>query len=57
MAAKPRLRKLYTIHWYRGDWCYRTTMGCPWAHVLEMKKLARTLGDTIKHEFECYVGY
>lgn len=55
--AKPRLRKLYTIHWYRGDWCYRTTMGCPWSHVLEMKRLAKVLGDTIKHEFDCYSEY
>ena len=38
-------RKFYSVDWYRGDFCYRTTTGCTWEQVQNCKKTARLLGE------------
>ena len=43
-------RKIYSVDWYRGDFCYRTTTGCTWENVQECRKTARLLGEKIKYE-------
>lgn len=42
----------YWVDWYRDGWNYRSTHGVTWEQVKEMKKLAKTLGETIKYEKE-----
>ena len=43
---------IYTVHWYRNDFCYRTTMGCDWKAVLDCKRTAKLLGEKIVYEKE-----
>ena len=42
----------YWVDWYRNGFCYRSTHGCSWDDIKEMKKLAKLLGETIKYEKE-----
>ena len=43
----------YTVDWYTsGGFNYRTTCGCTWDTVKRFRKLAKTLGETIKYERE-----
>jgi hypothetical protein len=42
--------KIYSVDWYRGDWCYCTTMGCTWEDVKECRQQAKLMGETIKYE-------
>ena len=43
-------RNIYSVDWYRGDFCYRTTTGCTWENVQECRRSARLLGEKIKYE-------
>ena len=52
MARRKITYNLYYIHFYRNGFCYRTTHSAKWEDVLNEKKLAKLLGDTIKHEFQ-----
>lgn len=42
--------KIYSVDWYRGDWCYRTTTECTWQDVLECKRTAKLLGEKVKYQ-------
>ena len=50
-----RVKKVY-VQYYCVDWilsnghCYRTTDGMTWKDVLEAKRTAKMLGETIKYE-------
>lgn len=52
MARKLiRKTKIYNVDWYLSNgFCYRTTTKCKWADVLQCKKVAAMLGETIKYE-------
>lgn len=58
---KRKLRKsvykLYSVDWYRGTWNYRTTTNCKWEDVLECKRAAKLMGETIKYEAYDTVEY
>ena len=43
-------RKIYSVDWYYNGFCYRTTTGCTWEHVLEFKRTAKLLGEKIKYQ-------
>lgn len=45
-----RRKNIYTVDWYRGDWCYRTTTDCDWETVKECRRAAKLMGETIKYE-------
>ena len=47
-----RRKNIYTVDWYRGDWCYRTTTDCDWEAVKECKRAAKLMGETIKYELD-----
>lgn len=42
--------KIYSVDWFRNGFCYRTTMECTWENVLDCKRTAKLLGETIKYE-------
>lgn len=44
--------KRYTINRLRNGFCYRTTLDCPWSAVLDAKREAKMLGETIEYEYE-----
>lgn len=50
MRRIKRKAKIYSVDWLRNGLCYRTTMGCTWEDVLECKRTAKLLGETIKYE-------
>ena len=50
MIRIKRKAKIYSVDWIRNGFCYRTTMGCTWQDVLECKRTAKLLGETIKYE-------
>ena len=53
MARYKKIReKRYTINRLINGFCYRTTLDCPWSAVLEAKRLAKLLGETVEYEFE-----
>lgn len=50
--------KLYWVDWYNSSgFCYRSVRDCTWAQVLECKRTARLLGETIKYEYLRTVEY
>lgn len=50
--------KLYWVDWYNScGICYRSTTDCTWADVLQCRKTARLLGETIKYEHYRTVEY
>ena len=50
MRTIKRKTKIYSVDWYHGDHCYRTTMGSTWENVKDCKRTAKLLGETIKYE-------
>jgi hypothetical protein len=40
--------KIYAVDWYYGDYCYRTTTGCTWEDVQDLRRQAKNLGETVK---------
>jgi hypothetical protein len=42
--------KLYWVHWYKDDFCYRSTHSVPKSEIKELRKLAKQLGETIEIE-------
>lgn len=50
MKKIVRKKNIYSVDWYHGDWCYRTTTGCDWDDVLECKRAAKLMGEKIKYE-------
>lgn len=50
MRTIKRKTKIYSVDWIRNGFCYRTTMGCTWENVLECKRTAKLLGETIEYE-------
>ena len=45
-----RRKNIYTVDWYRNNWCYRTTTDCDWETVKECRQAAKLMGETIKYE-------
>lgn len=44
-------KKTYWVDIYTsGGWCYRSVHGVDWKGVLELRKQARLLGESIKYE-------
>ena len=50
MRTIKKKTKIYSVDWYHGDHCYRTTMGCTWEDVKDCKRAAKLMGETIKYE-------
>ena len=50
MRTIKKKTKIYSVDWYHGDHCYRTTMGCTWEDVKDCRRTAKLLGETIKYE-------
>lgn len=50
MRIIKRKTKIYSVNWYRGSHCYRTTMGCTWEDIKNYRRTAKLLGETIKYE-------
>lgn len=44
-----RIKVTYSVDWYNGDYCYRTTTNVDWDGVKRFKKIAKALGETIKY--------
>jgi hypothetical protein len=58
MAKKIVRYKLYSVDWYNSyGFCYRTTNDCRWEDVLNCKRTAKALGDTIKYSVQRIVSY
>lgn len=51
MKKIRRMEKRYTINWLYHGFCYRTTLDCPYSAVLEAKRTAKLLGETIEYEY------
>jgi hypothetical protein len=43
-------KKIYAVNWYCNGYCYRTTTECTWDDVKELRKVAKSLGETITYE-------
>jgi hypothetical protein len=41
---------LYCVNWYSNGFCYRTTMNCKWEDVQRLRRVAKSLGETITYE-------
>ena len=57
---KPRTirRNIYWVDCYtRGGWNYASHSNCTWEQVLELKRIAKLLGETIKYEKLCTKQY
>jgi hypothetical protein len=51
MARKiVKKTNIYSVDWWRGDWCYRTTTGCDWQAVQECRRAAKLMGEKITYE-------
>ena len=52
MARKIiRKVKIYDVDWFLSNgFNYRTTTRCKWEDVLDCKRVAKMLGETIKYE-------
>ena len=52
MARKKVVKiKYYSVDWYLNNGhCYRTTTCCTWKDVMDCKRTAKMLGETIKYE-------
>jgi hypothetical protein len=48
--VRRRTKKIYDVDWYCNGFLYRTTTGCDWEDVKNLKKVAKLLGETIKWE-------
>lgn len=46
-----RKEKRYDINWLYNGFCYRTTLDCPWSAVLEAKRTAKLIGETIEYTY------
>ena len=42
--------KIYAVDWYYNGYCYRTTTGCTWADVQDLRRQAKAIGETVKWE-------
>ena len=42
--------KIYAVDWYYNGYRYRTTTGCTWADVQDLRRVAKSIGETIKWE-------
>ena len=50
--------KLYWVDWYNSSgFCYRSSRDLTWADVLQCKRTAKQLGETIKYEHFRTVEY
>ena len=58
MRTKVIKEKRYDIDWYLSNgFCYRTTRNLTWKEVLNCRKIAKSLGETIKHSYSHTVEY
>ena len=42
--------KIYAVDWYYNGYNYRTTTGCTWKDVQELRRQAKAIGETVKWE-------
>ena len=42
--------KIYAVDWYYNGYCYRTTTGCTWADVQDLRRQAKAIGEIVKWE-------
>jgi hypothetical protein len=60
MAKKKtiiRKEKRYTIHYISNGFCYRSRCNCPYSYVVEQRRLAKMMGETIEVEYECTITH
>lgn len=50
--TRTRKQTFYTVHYYIGEWCYRTTLGVPKEKIKEIRENAKYMGEKIKIEKE-----
>lgn len=41
---------IYAVDWYYNGYNYRTTTGCTWKDVQELRRQAKAIGETVKWE-------
>ena len=49
---RTRKQTFYTVHYYIGEWRYRTTLGVPKEKIKEIRENAKYMGEKIKIEKE-----
>ena len=49
---KPKGIKIYYVRWYRNGYNYRDTSQCTWKDVLQCKRQAKMMGETIEYEYD-----
>ena len=52
MGKIHKKTKIYYVRWYRNGYNYRDTSECTWDDVLECKRQAKELGETIEYEYD-----
>lgn len=46
--GRKKTVKIYAVDWYYEGYNYRTTTGCTWEDVQDLRRQAKAIGETVK---------
>ena len=48
--GRKKTVKIYAVDWYYNGYRYRTTNGCTWEDVQDLRRQAKAIGEPVKWE-------
>ena len=52
MRTIKRKTKIYSVNWYHGSHCYRTTIGCTWKDIKNYRRTAKLFDELTTSDLE-----